>query len=184
MTASDAGEKAVGTERELQQLIDNIPVQVATFGIDGNYLYVNKRSFAVTGFSAADLQGEHWKKLHHPDEIKSIEREWSACLASGEPLEREIRRHMADGSYRWYLIRRVPVRDKLGNVIRWYGSGLDIEDRKRVKEALRRSEALLAKGQEASQTGHILVLFSDGRIHLVRTTLSYLRVRAGSSPDI
>src|ERR1043165_8850718 len=75
-----AGETAVGTERELQQLIDNIPVQVATFGIDGNYVYVNKRSFAVTGFSAADLQGEHWKKLHHPDEVESIEREWSACL--------------------------------------------------------------------------------------------------------
>jgi PAS domain S-box-containing protein len=157
-----AEERAVGTERELQQLIDNIPVQVAAFGIDGNYLYVNKRSFAVTGLSAADLQGEHWKKLHHPEEIESLEREWSACLASGEPLEREVRRRMADGTYRWYLIRRVPVRDESGKVIRWYGSGLDIEDRKRVEEALRKSEALLAKGQEASLTGTFLFYSATG----------------------
>ena len=113
--------KAIEAERELQRLIDNIPVQVSTFGIDGSYQYVNKRSFEDSGLSGKDLRGDHWRRVYHPDDVAAIEREWNASLASGGLFELEIRRRMADATYRWHLIRRVPVHDEKGNVTHWYG---------------------------------------------------------------
>jgi PAS domain S-box-containing protein len=89
----------------------------------------------------------------HPDDVESIAAQWRECLAKGEPLEREHRVLAADGTYRWILTRRVPLRDEAGEVIRWYGIAHDIEDRKRAEEELRRSEALLAEGQRISSTG-------------------------------
>jgi PAS domain S-box-containing protein len=129
-----AEEKAVEADRELQRLIDNIPVQVSTFGADGNYLYVNKRSAADSGLGTQDLQGDQWRRVYHPDDVADIERDWNASLASGDPMEREVRRRMADGTYRWHLIRRVPGRDENGIVVRWYAVGIDIEDRKRAED--------------------------------------------------
>jgi formate hydrogenlyase transcriptional activator len=61
-------------------------------------------------------------------------------LASGEPLELEARHRRADGKYRWYLVRQVPLRDDKGDIVKWYGTLHDIDDRKQVEMALRRSE--------------------------------------------
>jgi PAS domain S-box-containing protein len=65
---------------------------------------------------------------------------WRAALANGKPLVDEARMRRADGEYRWTLFRKVPLRDECGNIVKWYGSGTDIEDRKRAEEALRSSE--------------------------------------------
>jgi PAS domain S-box-containing protein len=135
-----AEEKAVEAERELQRTIDNIPVLVGTYSADGTRLSVNKRALEATGLSAADVPGEGWRTAFHPDEVESIERQWRACLASGEPFERENRRRAPDGTYRWYLTRRVPLRDDAGKIIRWYSIGYDIEDQKRAEQALSASE--------------------------------------------
>jgi PAS domain S-box-containing protein len=61
-------------------------------------------------------------------------------VLNGTPYEQEERHLIADGSYRWYLNRAVPLRDREGRIIRWYGSNTDLEDRKQAEEALRRSE--------------------------------------------
>src|ERR1039458_1721103 len=58
-----------------------------------------------------------------------------------------------DGEYRWYLFRFCPLRDETGNIVNWYGTNTDIEDRKRADAALKRSEAFLAEGQHLSRTG-------------------------------
>ena len=78
---------------------------------------------------------------------------WRSCLASGTPVDTEARMRRFDGVYRWFLFRADPLRDELGNIINWYGTNVDIEDRKQADEDLRRSEAFLAKGQELSLTG-------------------------------
>jgi PAS domain S-box-containing protein len=147
-----AEEKVVEAERELQRTIDHIPVLVATYGPDGSRLYVNQRVLASTDrTTAADRQA--LQISIHPDDIELAESKWRACVASGEPFELEFRLRMADGTYRWHLNRRIALRDETGKVIRWYGVGYDIEDRKRAEEELRRSEALLAKAQRLSLTG-------------------------------
>ena len=79
---------------------------------------------------------------------------------SGEPIEIETRFRRADGEYRWFLARAVPLRDDRGNILKWYEVLTDIEDRKRAEvalrdseEALRRSEAWLTQAQRLSRTG-------------------------------
>src|SRR5262249_46224050 len=148
-----AEEKVVEAERELQRTVDHIPGLVGTYGPDGARLSANKHALEVTGLSAGDVPSERWRTAFHPDEVEEVESQWRACVASGEPFDREVRTRMADGTYRWHWTRRIPLRDEAGKVIRWYGVSYDIEDRKRAEEELRRSEAFLAKGQEASLTG-------------------------------
>jgi PAS domain S-box-containing protein len=144
-----AEQKAVEAEREVQRTIDHIPVLVATYRTDGSRLYINKQVREYTDRTAA----EDWERTIHPDDIELAESKWRACVASGEQFELEFRVRMADSTYRWHLTRRVPLRDEAGKIIRWYGIGYDIEDRKRAEEELRRSEAFLAKAQRLSLTG-------------------------------
>jgi PAS domain S-box-containing protein len=130
-------------ERELQLTIDSIPVMVATYRADGSRLSINKRVREYTGRSTA----EDWRKTIHPDDIERAESKWRACVASGEPFELEYRVRGVDGTYRWFMRRRVPLRDEAGKVIRWYGVGYDIEDQKRAEDAARQSEARLAQAE-------------------------------------
>src|SRR5262249_36007885 len=122
-----AEEKVVEAERELQRTIDHIPVLVATYAADGSRLYVNRRVLESTDRSAAGDSHNPPVSIH-PDDAELAESKWRACVASGEPFEVEHRIRMADGTYRWHLTRRVPLRDDSGKIIRWYGVGYDIED--------------------------------------------------------
>ena len=145
-------QKHLEAERELQRMIDHIPVLAAAYRADGTRLYINQRARESTDRTA----GADWQLAPiamHPDDVALADSTWRGCVASGEPFELEMRLRMADGTYRWHLNRRVPLRDTTGKVIRWYGVGYDIEDRKRAEEKLRQSEAFLAKAQRLSLTG-------------------------------
>ena len=73
--------------------------------------------------------------------------DWRAALAAGEPFEREARLRRADGEYRRFLLRFVPLRDERGSIVEWYATSTDIEDLKRTEEELRRREARLRDAQ-------------------------------------
>jgi PAS domain S-box-containing protein len=92
------------------------------------------------------LQGWKWTAFIHPEDVEGIVDKWRASLASGEPLLHEARVLRADGEYRWMLHQKVAVRDGRGEIAAWYGSSIDIEDRKR-------SEFYLAEGQRLAQMG-------------------------------
>src|SRR6267143_2148350 len=83
--------------------------------------------------------------LIHTEDVAGIVEKWRTSLATGEPFEAETRVRRADGVYRWFLHRKVALRDDCGKIVRWYGSSIDIEDRKQAEDALRRSEAYLAE---------------------------------------
>ena len=74
-------------------------------------------------------------------------------MASGAAGEVEARLRRFDGEYRWFLLEAEPMRDEAGNIVKWYGSSTDIEDRKQTENALRQSEAYLAQAQRLSHTG-------------------------------
>lgn len=131
-----AQEALAASERNLQATLDSIPARVGVFSDDGTHVSVNKRTVELSGIpSFAD-----WRLGFHPDDLPLAESLWQHCLATGEPFECEYRARMADGTYRWHLGRRVPLRDDTGKVIRWYGIAHDIEDRKRAEQALQESE--------------------------------------------
>src|SRR5260221_10540184 len=78
---------------------------------------------------------------------------WSAIRESGMRGGLEARLRRFDGEYRWFLFQAEPLRDQSGNIVKWYGSSTDIEDRKQAENALRQSEAYLAQAQRLSLTG-------------------------------
>jgi hypothetical protein len=121
---------------------------------DGSNAFVSQRWSEYTGISAEETAGSGWKEAFHPEDIGKHTEKWHASLATGQPFENEARlRRAADGEYRWFLIHGAPLHDEVGEIVRWYGTATDIDDRKRVEQALRRSEGFLADAQKMSHTG-------------------------------
>jgi PAS domain S-box-containing protein len=128
------------SEDRLRLVIDTIPAHVWSTRPDGSVDFVNRRWLETTGLVLEDALGWDWGAVVHPDDLARYVDEWRTALATGEPMESEARLRRADGKYRWWLIRNVPLRDNQGSITKWYGTAIDIEDRKRVEEALRQSE--------------------------------------------
>jgi PAS domain S-box-containing protein len=152
------------SEDRLRLVIDTIPAHVWSTRPDGSVDFVNRRWLETTGLSMEDALGWDWGSVVHPDDLARYVDEWRAALAAGEPTESEVRLRRADGKYRWWLTRNVPLRDEFGNIVNWYGTAIDIEERHRAEDALRRSEAYLAEAQRLSKTGSFGWSVSTGEI--------------------
>jgi len=88
------------------------------------------------------MQGEEWQRMLHPEDRDRVLNAWRDSVRNGTPYEQLERHRMADGQYRWFLSRGVPLRDEQGRVLRWFGTNTDIEDQKRAEGELRRQEQL------------------------------------------
>ena len=137
----------------IQLLVDSIPALIHTAGPDGHVEYFNKRWLEYLGVTLDEVAGWNWTAFIHPEDVEGILTKWRACLATGEIFEHETRVRRANGEYRWMFHRKVPLRDPNGNIVKWYGSSLDINERKTAEEALRISRAYLAEAQNLSHTG-------------------------------
>ena len=144
----------------IQLLVDSIPALIHTSMPDGYLDYFNKPWLEYLGVTLDKVAGWNWTAFIHPEELDGIVATWRASLASGEIFEYETRVRRADGDYRWMFHRKVPLRDAHGNIVKWYGSSLDIEERKTTEEqlrrnthALQRSEFYLAEGQRLGHMG-------------------------------
>jgi formate hydrogenlyase transcriptional activator len=124
---------------DLQLLIDTIPALIHTSRPDGYLDYFNQRWLEYLGAPLENMEGWKWTGSIHPDDVEGIVNKWRACLATGEVFEHECRVRRADGEYRWMVHRKVPLRDGRGKIVKWYGSSLDIEDRKRTEQALEKA---------------------------------------------
>jgi PAS domain S-box-containing protein len=141
------------SEDRLRRVINTIPAHVWSTLPNGSVDFINQRLLESTGLLPEDLLGSGWHSIVHPDDLARYTDEWRLTLATGEPAETEARVWTAHRDYRWMLIRNVPLRDGVGNIVKWYGTGIDIEDRKRAEEQLRRSEAYLTEAQRLTRTG-------------------------------
>ena len=136
-------EKIQGLSRQnedrLRLVIDTIPTMAWSVLPDGAVDFVNQRWLEYTGlsFEKALKEANH---TVHPEDLPSVMEKWLVDMAAGEPCEYEMRLRRADGEYRWFLVRTVPLRDEQGKIVKWYGTSADIEDRKRAEDALRESE--------------------------------------------
>jgi PAS domain S-box-containing protein len=144
----------------IQLLVDSIPALIHTSLPDGYLDYFNKPWLEYLGATLEQVSGWNWTAFIHPEDVEGIVSKWRACLASGEVFECETRVRRADGEYRWMFHHKVPLRDACGNIVQWYGTSLDIEERRTAEEqlrrnaqALQRSEFYLAEGQRLGHLG-------------------------------
>ncbi len=135
--------------QDLQLMIDSIPVMVSTFEPDGTRSFVNRTWQDYTGHSQREATGKglDTTAYFHPDDVERFESAWRASQVTGEMLSVDVRNRRADGAYRWYALRRAPQRDAKGHIVKWYSVGIDVEDQRIAEEALRRSEAWIAKAE-------------------------------------
>jgi formate hydrogenlyase transcriptional activator len=145
----DAFEKLGQEAARLQTVIDTVPSFLWTSFPDGSKEYLNKRWYEYTGLTLEQGKGWGWKVVVHPDNLDKLVREWLALLDAPKPGELETRIRRYDGEYRWFLIRVVPQFDAEGNVMRWFGSNTDIEDRKRAETKLLEDERELRRITDA-----------------------------------
>ena len=142
------------SEKHLRDVIESIPSAAWTGRPDGSNDFVNHGWQKYTGLSLADTSGAGWKTALHPDDLATHVEKWLTAVATGEPFENEARlRRASDGQYRWFLHRGLPLRNERGEIVKWYGTGTDIEDLKCAQESLRRSEGYLAEAQRLTCAG-------------------------------
>src|SRR5258705_1214194 len=146
-------EAARRIERELCDLVNTVPAHVWSTSPEGQVDFVNDRWLQFTGLALHEAFGWRWEAVLHPEDRTRFVADWHTALKNGQAMESEARVRRADGEYCWWFIRNVPLRDETGKIVRWYGTAIDIEDRKRAEQALRRSEAYLAEAHRLAKTG-------------------------------
>jgi PAS domain S-box-containing protein len=147
-------EARIEIARELQQMteqkedllrlvVDSIPIMAWSVRSDGVVDFLNRRWLEYTGSTLEQHVAEPLGPIH-PEDVPAVREKWVADMAAGNLNEVEMRLRRADGKFRWFLVRTVPLRDEHGNIVKWYGTSTDIEDRKQAENAQRNAAAQLA----------------------------------------
>ena len=137
-------------EKHLREVVETIPAMAFTAGPDGSSEFVNRRWLEFAGFTEKTILGSGRQLTVHPNDLDEHLTKWRASLATGVPFENEVRHRNARGAYRWFLVRAVPLRDRHGTILKWYGTLTDIEDRKRAEERLQELRTNVSQTSRAS----------------------------------
>jgi PAS domain S-box-containing protein len=176
-------EQARTHERELQRasevqfetLADTLPLLAWYADPDGFVPWYNQRWYEYIGAPLGQLGGWTRDDFIHPEELERVNTKWQAALASGEPWEDVFRLRRHDGEMRWFLSRAVPLRDRSGRAVRWFGTNVDIDHQKHAEAAA--AAASRAKDEFLAMLGHEL----RNPLAPILTALDLMRLR---SPDV
>jgi PAS domain S-box-containing protein len=138
-------------EAHLRLVIDTIPTMAWSLLPKGGLDFVNQRWLDYTGLSLAKALVGDSIRIVHPEDLSRAVDKWNMAMAAGKPYEHEMRLRRADGEYRWFLVRVVPLRDEQGTLVKWYGTSTDIEDRKRAEDSRRQMSRSLVDVQESER---------------------------------
>ncbi|WP_233561305.1 PAS domain-containing protein, partial [Sorangium cellulosum] len=152
--AIEPGALASEQDAQLRALGDAMPLQVWTARPDGKLDFVNRVVLDYFDRTEAQILGEGWLAMLHPDDVEKTIAAWTRSLETGEPYYSEFRLWRAsDQTYREHVVRALPQRDRAGNIVRWIGGTTDVADARKAEAALRRSEARYRLFAEASNEG-------------------------------
>ena len=157
-----AEEKLRRSEQELRTVTDTIRQPIVALAPDGSTLYANRVALDLTGLAIDELDEKGLlARAFHPGDVDRLSAERQRGLSGGTPFDSEVRVLFKDGQYRWHILQYNPLKDESGQVIRWYGTATDIDDRKRAEEKLQQSEQELRTITDAIRQV-IVVLAPDG----------------------
>ena len=185
VTEQKRAEEALRTsERNLRLIVDTIPGLVHTMTAAGEVEYINQQILDYFGKTRDELKDWTSNDILYPDDRASVVDRWIQSVKTGLPFDLEHRVRRADGTYRWFHSRGLPLRDTDGQVVRWYNLLIDIDDRKRAEEALRASERELRLIAE-SIPGMIVVNTPDGaNEYSTQRLLDYLGKKLADLKDL
>ena len=174
------------SENQFRQIADSMPQLVWVTRPDGHVEWWNQRWYSYTGTTLEQTGGDGWATRFHEDDLPASWETWRDSLRTGKPVEvqNRVRRH--DGVYRWFLGRGIPIRDSLGNIVKWFGTCTDIEDYKRAEAEIQslnesleqrvfdRTSELAAANEVLAETQSRLqaVLDSVTRVSVIGTDLT------------
>jgi PAS domain S-box-containing protein len=150
-------------EKHLRDVVETIPAMAFSARPDGFTEFVNRPWLDYTGLSENASLDSGWQVTVHPDDWDEHLTKWRTSLATGAQFENEARHRNANGEYRWFLVRAVPLHDEHGNILKWYGTLTDIEDRKcseQERERSRQLQADLAHVNRVSMLGELAASLS------------------------
>ena len=144
------------SEHESRLIVDSIPGLVVALAPDGEVEFVNRQGLEFFGQPLEELK--HWgtNGAIHPEDLLRLIEDFTRAIASGHPFEWEVRGRRFDGVYRWFQSRGFPLRDASGCIVRWYNLLVDVDERKRAEEELRRAYDSFADAQRLSKTGSFI----------------------------
>lgn len=161
------------SDERFRQLADLMPQLLWSARPDGTVDYYNQRREELSGFQQASDGSWHWEPILHPDDAAPTVEAWKKAIADGTPYQIEHRVQRADGSFRWYLSRATPIRDDKGQIVRWYGTGTDIDDLKNAETALREGEERFRAFFENAAVGSMEM---DLDSHLIQVNDRFCRI--------
>ena len=132
-----ANDKALReSESRFRELANNISQFAWTADANGLIYWYNKRWHDYTGMTLEDMEGWGWQKVHHPEHVERVVKHIRESFETGTPWEDTFPLRGADGSYRWFLSRALPIRNETGEVVRWFGTNTDITKQIEAEKAL------------------------------------------------
>ena len=152
------------SEERLQAMANGIPQLAWIADADGSIFWYNQRWYEYTGTTLEQMRGWGWQSLHHRDVLPRVMEGWTGAIAEGRPFEMEFPLRGADGTFREFLTRVMPVKNSAGHVTRWFGTNTDISERKQTEERLEaqteelsRQARELVRSQEALETQTLML---------------------------
>jgi PAS domain S-box-containing protein len=185
-----AEEAALRSERDLRNLIETMPTMAFATRPDGSSEFITPGWLEYSGLSLEASQGSGWEVTIHPDDLPIHRDKWLNSISSGEPFENEARHRSAQGEYRWFLVRAVPLRDERGKILKWYGAMTDVENQKRAEALLAGENRILemvAKGDSLSSILDSLCRLVEEQADDVLASILLLdgvRLRHGGGPSL
>ncbi len=158
-----AEERVRQDERELRQLVDFVPHAIGTLDTEGRLCHINRAGMEYFGMTLEEVvkSADHRDGMYHREDLGAVREVLRRAISQGSPGEVEARLRRHDGQYRWNLIRYEPFHDEYGQVIRWYGTGTDIEDRKQTEQRMREENIALREEIDKASMFEEIVGTSD-----------------------
>ena len=151
-----AEDKLRDSERSLRQLTETIPQMLWSAEVDGTVDYCNRRVLDYTGLPAEQVHRAGWMNAVHPDDSEKLAQAWRRAVSTGEPFQYEFRcLRSANHTYRWCVASALPLRDREGRVIKWFGSVVDLHDWKEAQQALQMTQTELARVSRLTTMGEL-----------------------------
>lgn len=162
--------------QEFRFVTDFMPQMVWVTKPDGYHEYFNRRWYEYTGLDFDTTKDKGWSLVLHPDDFDRTWQVWRHSLQTGDIYEIEYRLRGADGSYRWFLGRAIPLRDEQGSILKWFGTCTDIQDQKTINDVLElkvkeRTKELLEANTELEISNNELMQFASVASHDLKEPL-------------